>query len=554
MSLVLQDELLISPKTKEQVIQNTADIRAIEEKIKTGVYKFKGTVEKYSDLPKENVEIGDVYNIKSADKKHGILAGDNVCWDGEDWDNLGSFIDLEPYALVADLELEINNRKEAINSVTEDLNKEIQDRAEADSDILSTLDTAINTLNDNLDIEESARIDSDTSIENKLTLHETDNNVKFTAINNNLDTKATKAELNNEQVARETFDTNLLTKIWSKNTLDSGYFKTVNTQADTSYSQLWNENSGGGVQFYNNPRNRLSFVGVNKSSDSDEVDVQIYSKDKTSNIGTRINVSATKGMFYLKDCKNLGFPEEREVVVKEDLPTKTSELTNDSDYTTNAELQAQVTALTQQIKDLKALIPTEVFTVSEAKTALNKTGKVTLYSDIDLDTYAIVNGTFANYSTIINLNGYKIEGAPKNGRSIFMLRGSTNYTFNGNGIIEDKASDSSCIWTTKATNNATINSGTWIAEHSETIYCELGTITINNGIFKTNNEDKRYLLNCKDANFKAGTASIIVKGGEFWDFDPSANPEGQDTSYVADGYTVISREEDGHVIYTVKKA
>ena len=62
------------------------------------------------------------------------------------------------------------------------------------------------------------------------------------------------------------------------------------------------------------------------------------------------------------------------------------------------------------------------------------------------------------------------------------------------------------------------------------------------------------MLNCKDANFKAGTASIIVKGGEFWDFDPSANPEGPDTSYVADGYTVISHEEDGHIVYTVKKA
>ena len=289
MSLVLQDELLISPKTKEQVIQNTADIKAIEEKIKTGVYKFKGTVEKYSDLPKENVEIGDVYDVKSADKKHGILAGDNVCWDGEDWDNLGSYIDLSPYALQADLELEKNTRVTADNGIITDLNKEIQDRTNADSNILESLDTVNTNLTNNI-----------------------------TTVSDNLTTEST---------TRQTNDTKIINNIWSNSTMSGGYFKTKNTQADTSYGQLWNENSGGGIQYYNKPENILSFVGVNKSSASDMVDVQIYAKDKTSNIGTRVNVSATEGMYYLKNCKNLGFPEEREVAVKEDLPDMSKYLT-----------------------------------------------------------------------------------------------------------------------------------------------------------------------------------------------------------------------------------
>ena len=680
MSLVLQDELLISPKLKEQVIQNTADIKVLEDKIKTGVYKFKGSVQKYSDLPKENNEIGDVYNIKTSDKSHGISAGDNVAWDGEDWDNLGSYIDLEPYALQADLELERNTRINADDTLTNDLNTEINARVNADSSILTSLDN-INTTLDN-------KIDTEINI-------------------------------------RSTNDDTILSKLWSKNkisNINSGYFQTKNIQSDESYGQIWNENSGGGVLYYNKPLNISSFVGVNKSSNSDKVDVQIYAKDKTSNIGTRVNVSAIEGLYYLKNCKNLGFPAEREVVVKEDiitlnnkidkyttlpnsneevgkivqyigetntytnsyfykyfgepgltftpiedtytitvnttiedfkvlltricegrpftaediiygqigyysaerlsfsantdtnkffhitmtptefeeagvtfepaigprqgvtfkcnlnntawkqtnvqpnqdlssyalksdLPTKTSQLTNDSDYTTNEALQVQVANLTQQIKDLKLLIPQEVFDPTTARSAMNASGKVTLCEDIDLGKLNLGGGVFANYNTSINLNGHTLQSGPTGGRALLLVRGTSHYTFNGKGQVIDTADDSSPVWCASENASVTINDGTFIAQgHMETIYCELGTININGGVFKTEHEDKHYVLNCKDANFKAGTAKIIVKGGEFWDFDPSANPEGPDTSYVAAGYTVTSREENGHIIYTVIKA
>lgn len=240
---------------------------------------------------------------------------------------------------------------------------------------------------------------------------------------------------------------------------------------------------------------------------------------------------------------------------KFELPTKTSELTNDSDFTTNAILQEQVTALTQQIKDLKLLIPTEVTDSSTARSAMTKSGKVTLVDDIDLGVLNISGGMFASNDTTINLNGYEIKAGPTSGRAMLLVRGTSKYTFNGKGQFIDTASDSSPVWCASVNASVTINNGTFIAQgHTETIYCELGTININGGVFKTEMEDKRYLLNCKDANFATGTANIIVKGGEFWDFDPSANPEGPDTSYVAEGYTVTSREEDGHTIYTVVKA
>lgn len=46
----------------------------------------------------------------------------------------------------------------------------------------------------------------------------------------------------------------------------------------------------------------------------------------------------------------------------------------------------------------------------------------------------------------------------------------------------------------------------------------------------------KYIINAIDSAFKDGSAIISVTRGTFVNFDPSANPEGIDTSYVAKGY------------------
>ena len=62
------------------------------------VYKYKGSVETYADLPTSGQQVGDVYNVKQADPDHNIEAGDNVAWDGEKWDILAGNTDLSGYA------------------------------------------------------------------------------------------------------------------------------------------------------------------------------------------------------------------------------------------------------------------------------------------------------------------------------------------------------------------------------------------------------------------------------------------------------------------------
>ena len=64
----------------------------------TTVYQYKGSVATYADLPTTGQKVGDVWNVETADPGHGIKAGDNVAWDGAQWDTLGGNHDLSGYA------------------------------------------------------------------------------------------------------------------------------------------------------------------------------------------------------------------------------------------------------------------------------------------------------------------------------------------------------------------------------------------------------------------------------------------------------------------------
>lgn len=64
----------------------------------TTVYQYKGSVATYANLPTTGQKVGDVWNVETADPDHGIKAGDNVAWDGAQWDMLGGNHDLSGYA------------------------------------------------------------------------------------------------------------------------------------------------------------------------------------------------------------------------------------------------------------------------------------------------------------------------------------------------------------------------------------------------------------------------------------------------------------------------
>ena len=114
-----------------------------------------------------------------------------------------------------------------------------------------------------------------------------------------------------------------------------------------------------------------------------------------------------------------------------------------------------------------------------------------------------------------------------------------------------------CIWTGRWNANVIIESGTFIGL-GETIYSEDGKVTINGGTFSakpiTGATSTPYLLNCLDANFASGSASITVNGGTFIDYDPVAQ-KADKRSYMAEGYTTSKVvEADGTVKYVANIA
>lgn len=196
---------------------------------------------------------------------------------------------------------------------------------------------------------------------------------------------------------------------------------------------------------------------------------------------------------------------------------------------------------------------------------LGGVGEMILDEDITR-TSSVVAPLAPAYDAVWNLNGHNItvEGTPKNG--IYMNRYSSNLEIKGNGVLH--AEGSYGVWNSATTGKIIINDGVTIEAQTHAVYAEKGIIEINGGTFKLTNwadADKddngnlRFLINCYDANYKNGSANIIVKGGKFYDFDPAnCAAEGVGTSFVADGYVSVMTTEmiDGveHKVYTVQKA
>ena len=96
----------------------------------TTVYQYKGSVATYADLPTTGQKVGDVWNVETADPDHGIKAGDNVAWDGAQWDILGGNHDLSGYA-----QLNLANTFTALNAFRADIAVSNGTKAGSDSTI-----------------------------------------------------------------------------------------------------------------------------------------------------------------------------------------------------------------------------------------------------------------------------------------------------------------------------------------------------------------------------------------------------------------------------------
>lgn len=99
-----QTDTLLSAKADITYVDN-----AISNAIST-VYKYKGSVATYADLPSSDLSVGDVYNVEST--------GDNYAWTGSAWDKLAGNVDLSNYYTKSETDTFLSGKQDTLVSAT----------------------------------------------------------------------------------------------------------------------------------------------------------------------------------------------------------------------------------------------------------------------------------------------------------------------------------------------------------------------------------------------------------------------------------------------------
>ena len=158
----------------------------------------------------------------------------------------------------------------------------------------------------------------------------------------------------------------------------------------------------------------------------------------------------------------------------------------------------------------------------------------------------------------LDLNGHKISWNQEDlvdaeilyTLCFFSITGDANIVLYGDGVIDVEAGYNNSYGINILGGNLSVLDGTYTAATSAIQVTE-GVLDIYSGTFiqaetiaEAAPNYAKYIINCIDANFKDGTAVINVYGGSHG-FDPSATPEGSDTTYAADGYVSALDESTG---------
>ena len=169
-------------------------------------------------------------------------------------------------------------------------------------------------------------------------------------------------------------------------------------------------------------------------------------------------------------------------------------------------------------------------------------GEATLTEDLVLDkTVAVETGK----EVVLDLNGKTISNTTDiwntaaNDWSLLSVRGGS-LTIKGAGTLQAKENDCFAVDVMDG-GKVVIEDGTYVG-NAHAVYVFEGSVEIKGGKYSIQqpsglSSPYGYVLNCYDANYKNGTAKIIVTGGEFVKFNPAdCAAEGAHTNFLADGY------------------
>ena len=166
------------------------------------------------------------------------------------------------------------------------------------------------------------------------------------------------------------------------------------------------------------------------------------------------------------------------------------------------------------------------------------------------DTGLIPQIVISGKNIILDLNGKKISNnmliAEKEFSytpTIFSVENNSKVVITGNGIIDAEFGNNNSYGVQINGGNVTIENGSFYGAITA-FQVQQGELVIKDGYFDLAETCKplvpsyaKYIVNCIDESFKNKTAMIKISGGKFAGFDPSNNPEGENTTYLLPGYT-----------------
>ena len=187
---------------------------------------------------------------------------------------------------------------------------------------------------------------------------------------------------------------------------------------------------------------------------------------------------------------------------------------------------------------------TNVSTYSELVDALKGTSEV-----IKLEDNIVIDSTLVvEREVTLDMNGKTISNevevwnVEENNWSVISVRAGGNLTIKGDGKIQAKENDAYGV--------DVMDGGNLVIESVEVVgnihavYVYEGSAEIKGGKYSVQQKysdnpatANEYVLNLEDAHREAGTASIVVTGGTFVEFNPqNCKAEGNNTNFVKDGY------------------
>lgn len=188
--------------------------------------------------------------------------------------------------------------------------------------------------------------------------------------------------------------------------------------------------------------------------------------------------------------------------------------------------------------------------------ALNRADKVVLEADMELNA-----GVVVSHDTELNLNKHIVSNVVdiwKNSNAVVNVDNCT-LSISGNGSVKAKAED--CYtFNVKNGGKLVINGGDFVGNVS-VIQVDEGVAEVYGGNFSlaqtwpgTGPCGCDYMINMIDANYKAGKAKAVVKGGTFVGFNPGdCEAEGAHTNFLAEDYYTEKDENNSFIVKNLAK-